>query len=382
MSNVLLVDTNFSSAPIYQYLIDSGHNVTVVGANPSDALAKSAVDYVNLDYSDIQKIIELVTERNIEYLIPGCNDRSYMVCAEINHDGRFPGIDCINSATIINNKEKFRSFAALNNLPIPQILNEQEIGTRWPVIVKPVDSFSGRGVTVIQEASSKKLLAAIDIARQKSHSANYIVEDFVEGQLFSHSAFIKDKVIIFDIVVEEYGTANPFAVDTSRVVHNFPQSILEKIRKDIVFIVNKLNLKDGLLHTQFIKNGSKYWLIEVTRRCPGDLYSQLIELTTGTNYVENYIRPFIKLPFNLTTHKKKKWVIRHTLSQSFDYTLGSFSFTIPLLIIKWIPISVTGDRVYASPYGRIGIIFTEMNSEKELLETLIIILKRKLYAIN
>lgn len=53
MSNVLLVDTNFSSGPIYQFLIQSGHNVTVLGRNPNDALAKSGYKYIQFDYSDI-----------------------------------------------------------------------------------------------------------------------------------------------------------------------------------------------------------------------------------------------------------------------------------------------------------------------------------------
>ena len=127
MSNVLLVDTNFSSGPIYQFLVQAGHNVTVVGGNPNDALAKCGDNYVNLDYSDTKQTRRLVVERKIDYLIPGCNDRSYMVCSEINVESRFPGIDPLATAEIINNKSKFRKFAAKHGLSTPQVLS-QEIG--------------------------------------------------------------------------------------------------------------------------------------------------------------------------------------------------------------------------------------------------------------
>jgi hypothetical protein len=382
MNNILLVDTNFSSGPIYQFLIKLGYNVTVVGGNPSDALAKSSKDYVQLDYSDVEKTRQLIEDRQIDYLVPGCNDRSYMVSAEINRDGHFPGLDSFETAEIINNKEKFRVFAALHNLPTPRVLSEQEIGTRWPVIVKPVDSFSGRGVTIIRkENGHAELLTSLDVARQASRTKTCIVEDYVEGQLYSHTAFIQKGLIVADHIVEEHGTANPFVVDTSRVVYDFSVTILEKIRSDITLLANKLSLQDGLIHTQFIKYENQYWLIEVTRRCPGDLYSQLIELSTGLSYAENYARPFLRLPFNIIGNNQKKWVMRHTLTQSHEYTLGSLSFTMPLMIKKWVPISLTGDSLRASPYGRIGILFAEEATEQGFNEIFYSTLKRQLYKV-
>jgi len=381
MSNVLLVDTNFSSGPIYQFLREAGHSVTVIGGNPGDALAKSVDDYINLDYSDIAKTKQVIADRNIEYLVPGCNDRSYLVCAEINSDGRFPGIDSLATAEIINSKDKFRAFAAEQGLPTPRVLTEDEIGTRWPVIVKPVDAFSGRGVTIVHDRNKDELTNALVSARQASRTGVCIVEDYVEGQLYSHSAFVHGGEIVSDYIVEEHGTANPFVVDTSRVLYDFSESMLASIRANIRLLANQLNLQDGLIHTQFISNGCDYWLIEITRRCPGDLYSQLIELSTGFPYAENYARPFVGMPFNIPKNKIKNWVMRHTLTQSVDYTLGSIVFNLPLRIMKWVPISLTGDRLLPSPYGRIGVLFASELTEQALIATFSKTLKRQLYYI-
>ncbi len=382
MSNVLLVDTNFSASPIYQFLIQAGHRVTVVGANPNDALAKSVDEYVNLDYSGIDKTRQLVEERNIDYLVPGCNDRSYMVCAEINHDGRFPGIDLLQTAEIINNKGKFRAFAAKHALPTPKVLSEHEIGKRWPVIVKPVDAFSGRGVAIIREDNCHQLPEALDNARKASRTRTCIVEDCVEGQLYSHTAFIQNGQILTDHIVEEHCIVNPFVVDTSRVVYDFPEITLEALRRDITLLASKLRLVDGLIHTQFIKHEAQYWLIEITRRCPGDLYSQLIELSTGSNYAENYARPFVGLPLKLTERGETSWVMRHTLTQPHAFTLGTLSFSLPLMIKKWVPICSTGDRLRASPFGRIGILFAETMFPGELDDLLSATLERRLYMLE
>lgn len=377
-----MVDTNFSSGPVYQFLIQAGHTVTVVGGNPNDALAKCVDDYVNLDYSDIEKTRRLIEERQIDYLVPGCNDRSYMVCAEINAEGRFPGIDSLAIAEIINNKWMFREFASKHGLPSPQVLTHGEIGSRWPVIVKPVDAFSGRGVTIVHQDNANELAAAINLAQRESKTSACIVEDYVDGQLYSHTAFLEDGVILVDHIVEEHGTANPFVVDTSRVVYDFPESMLESIRANIRLLASELSLQDGLVHTQFISNGEQYWLIETTRRCPGDLYSQLIELSTGLHYAENYVRPFIGMPFDVKTTPKRNWVMRHTLTQSKPFTLGSLSFNRPLNLIKWVPISLTGNKLRASPYGRIAIMFAEESNEQALDDLYQATLNRQLYEVQ
>jgi carbamoylphosphate synthase large subunit len=353
----------------------------VVGNNPSDALAKSVEDYVQVDYSDVKKTEQLLEDRNIDYLVPGCNDRSYLACAEINRSGSFPGIEPVETAEIINNKEKFKEYSLKRNLPVPRILSEDEIGSRWPIIIKPVDAFSGRGVSVIHEDKKHTITLGLKRAREASRTGRYIVEDYVEGQLYSHTAFIQDGNIIRDYIVEEHGTVNPFVVDTSRVSFDFSKHLFEQIRNEITLIATDLNLLDGLIHTQFICNESQYWLIEITRRCPGDLYSQLIELSTGFNYAENYARPFVGEPFRIVETLAKKWVMRHTLSQPTDFTLGSLSFKVPLKIVKSVPISVTGQRLRASPYGRIGVVFFEEQTEEALNNIFLTTLNRRLYSV-
>jgi glutathione synthase/RimK-type ligase-like ATP-grasp enzyme len=382
MSKVLLVDTNFSSGPIYQYLIQAGHLVYVIGGNPKDFLAKCVDNYANFDYTDLDKTREFIADKQIDFIIPGCNDRSYFVCAELNRDGRYPGIDTIKATETINNKEHFRSFATKHGLPVPKVFAEAEIGTRWPVIVKPVDAYSGRGVSIIQEKQKEELLAAIKLAREFSPTQTCVVEEYVEGQLYSHTAFISQGEVVVDYIVEEHGTANRFVVDTSRVIYDFPNTISSRLRENIQILARALQLKDGLVHTQFIIKDNDYWIIEITRRCPGDLYSELIELSTGLNYAENYTRPFLNAPFHFEFENEQKWIMRHTISQPIQHIFGSIQFHAPIKIEKLVPISLAGDVLKPSPYGRIAILFAKTNNKAELTDLFTKTLNRELYAIS
>ncbi len=383
MQKVLLVDTNFSSAPIYNYLIKAGFDAFVIGGNPNDFLAKCVKNYINFNYSDVDGTKKIIDKLNIDYIIPGCNDLSYKVCAALNSSGRFSGLDSLETTEIINNKMAFRTFATKIGLPVPQIITTENTSKIWPLIVKPVDAYSGRGLTVVQKSEQHRMKQAIERAKEFSHSQTFIIEEYVQGQLYSHSAFIKCGRIVADFIVEEHGTANPFVVDTSRVIYNFPGKMLNSLRDCITLISQKLELVDGLIHTQFIKKGNSFWLIEITRRCPGDLYSQLIELSTGFKYAEIYARPFVRHNYSFKINKlKKSWIMRHTISQPVEGVLGSIKFNVPITMEKMVPISLAGDLIKTSPFGRIALIFLKSITEKELLDLYQKTLKRKLYTIN
>ncbi len=201
--------------------------------------------------------------------------------------------------------------------------------------------------------------------------------------LYSHSAFLTDKKINQDFIVEEYGSANPFVVDTSFVKTDFSSHLLQQVRESIEKLAQLLNLKDGLIHTQFICNQQKIWLIEITRRCPGDLYSQLIEISTGYSYAASYARSFIGQALKTEfSHNQTKSIIRHTITQQKTGVFYNLSFQQPLNIARYISIATSGDLLKPNPNGRVGILFAEVNSEEQKMSLTSDFLERKVYHVN
>lgn len=383
MQKALLLDTNFSAEPIHNYLTCNGYEVFTCGNNPSDYLARAYKNHIKADYSSITKINDIIERIGIDFVVPGCNDQSYKTCAEINQHKKFFGTDSIEKTLIINNKDKFRNLAIQLDLPIPHLFVSESIKENYPIVVKPVDSYSGRGITIIDSFEKRLFENATQKARQHSRSQSYLVEEYVEGQLYSHSAFLVDGEIILDFIVEEHGSANPLTVDTSKVVHQFDPFILHRIRQDIIKISNHLKLVDGLIHTQFIQKNDKYWLIELTRRCPGDLYAELIQLSTEIDYIEMYIKPFINIRNTPKTDlRKKHFILRHTISEAEDKIFKSIKFNYNLEIEKLVPLASIGQHVMASPFGRIGVLFAKTQSENDLSALLNIAVSRDLYIIS
>ena len=382
MNRTLLVDTNRAAVPIYHALCDMGHEVWVVGAKPTETLAKLAPNYVQLDYSNVPRLAAFVDEKGFDYLLPGCTDLSYQVCAEINK-GRFPGFDTPANTSAINTKNEFRKVASDLGLPIPRVLSLEQACNVESIIVKPVDSFSGRGMTVLHDPAPGKLNEAFETACKASKTGDAIIEEFVSGQLFSHSAFVWDGEVVADFVVQEDCTTNPFTVDTSRLVTNFPRGMLESLRASVLLLASSLHLTNGLMHTQFIACGNRYWIIEITRRCPGDLYSLLIEFSTGSPYAASYAAPFVgKVPSPRDIGDVQERIIRHTVTSRDGASLWGFHFTIPVDIRLFVPLATSGDLIGASPYGRAGIFFFHSPSEDEQEKLYRSLLNGTLYSIS
>jgi len=365
MARVLLVDTNRAVYTIYQSLVAQGHEVFVVGGNPEEPLVKICPNFIQLDYSDATALDALIEREGFDFIVPGCTDVSYKACAEVNR-GRFVGIDSVEATRVINDKSEFRAIANRLEISIPKVLDFEQALHADAVIVKPVDSFSGRGITIVKKPTNNSLQAAYSLGCEASKTRTTLIEEFVCGQLYSHSAFLQAGKVVADFVVREDCTTNPFTVDTSKVVFDFPEKLRESLRADASKLFNGLRLVDGLIHSQFILSGDRYWVIEVTRRCPGDLYALLIEMSTGYPYGVSYAAPFLggsPVPQNAGTFQKR--IIRHTATSKDGESLWGFSFNQPVKLKFFVPLATAGDFIKPSPYGRAGLFFLEAQSDKE-----------------
>lgn len=268
MPRALLVDTNFSSWPILQALEARGLEVHVAGAKPADALAKAHPRHHAVDYSDVAALARLVDDLQPEVLIPGCNDRSYISCAAVAAGRGLAAIDTPENTRSINDKAAFRSAAGRLGLSIPQVWDWPRQTPDGAVIVKPVDAFSGKGITIVRQPDAAQIEAAVGRAAEVSRSGRAIVEEFVEGQLYSHSAFVAGGRIVQDFWVIEHCSVNPFVVDVSHLVRDLDPAVMAGMRGDVERLAGGLDLVDGLVHTQFIVSGARHVIVEVTRRCP------------------------------------------------------------------------------------------------------------------
>ncbi len=359
--------------PILFGIKKRGYEIIVCGSLENDPCHKYADKSVFLDYSKKEDVALLVKDLNIDFVVPTCNDYSYLCSSYLADKFGFYGFDSFDVSEILHTKNAFRKITENSKIPTPKAIeitekqiDNSKVNLQYPLLVKPVDSFSGRGVTKI--FNPNEIESAIKKAIGSSKSSSVVVEEFKEGTLHSHSAFIRNGEIIFDVFVDEYCTVYPYQVDCSNIPSLLTESLKNRVRESMLELISLLNLCDGLLHTQFIAHNNEFWIIECMRRCPGDLYNRMVQLSTNIDYIDYYIRPFLgELLPDKEINNNQLFYGRHTISTFQPLVHFSFSHNIPGKNFEMVQLKQSGEYLEAAPYDKLAIVFAEFFSYEEMI---------------
>lgn len=378
----LLVDTNRGAVPLWRALRDQGWQVTVVGADPQAPLARLCDRYIKANYSDGEALAAIVADRPWQAIIPGCTDASYLACAALP-GARLRGFDSPEVVRQLFDKQALRQLASDLAIPQPALLSEQQAIGAEAVLVKPVDGFSGGGISRLDRPTAEQLQQALAVARQRSPSGQALIEEFVQGQLYSHSAFLHNQKIEHDFFVQEDCIDSPYAVDTSCLAVDLEEDVKQQLRTVMQRLAEHLQLVDGLLHSQFLLRDGKAHLLEITRRHPGDLYGLLIQHATGFDYAARYVNGFLAEPIQPRDRPQElRPIIRHTITVGAGCDLWSLRFHEPVLIREWVPLARAGDHLGAAPQGRVAIVFLECSENQIPRNPYIALTSKSLYQIH
>lgn len=365
----LLLDAGFAALPLLAALDKQGYQTAVCGSKPQDPGHQFADLSFNINYADQQQVLALATSLKVDALLPGVTDVSYLTGCQVAHQLGLPGFDHPDSAEILFKKGAFRHWANQHGYPVPQAVNHPDAADTLPLplMIKPVDAYSGLGISLVDNRQA--ILPAWEQACAASSDGQAVIETWIEGSLHSHSAFIRNGKIVAEYFVDEFCTVYPWQVNSSSLSTALDEPLKNQVSECLQALVNDLQLCDGLLHTQFIRGKNGFWLIELTRRCPGDLYSRLIELSTATPYALWFVQPFLGQHSDIRDKRpaQQRLIARHTLSVASRTPFSCFSYgQLPARIIATVPLKKPGEMLECAPRDRAGIIFAEFDRLTEL----------------
>lgn len=291
MKKMLMLGGSHAEIPMIQAAHKLGYYVITTG-NQADGLGHPFGDeYINCDFSHKEAVTELAREQKVEAICSGCNDFAYLSAAYACEKLGLPGHDDYETALHIHHKDKYRSLADELGIATPKAYkcsSPEELirsceGLSFPVIVKPVDLTGGKGMRRCENAEQVK--EAFEAAMKATRECYVVVEEFITGTNHGFSAYIQDKKVTFFFADNEQYYHNPYLVSGASTPSDAPEQAMKQLCEDCEKIAGKLQLKDGILHIQFIlKEDKTPIIIEVCRRAPGDLYIHLVELAKGIDY--------------------------------------------------------------------------------------------------
>ena len=313
MKKILLLGGSHRDIPLIKAAQELGYYVITLGDKDYYLGHDYSNKFYKINFNDLDAVREIIKKEKVDFLLPGCGEESYLNTVLLSHELKIGNFDTLETAKLLHNKWKFKEFCLLNNISTPKgVFYKNNISIdniEFPLVVKPTNLSGGRGVKIVYNSKELKL----SLTQSLDLSDELFLEEYIEGQLIAYSIFIENKKIIYGFFGEDKTYLNKYLI-TSAFPTDVQNITIIKLKNDIEKIAELLNLVNGMFHLQVLIKNNVPYIIDITRRIPGDLYPYLIEYCDGVDYskavVKAYTTGIIENEFK-KKHEKQNFVIRH-----------------------------------------------------------------------
>lgn len=278
MKKALLLCASHNDLGLMRALTKLGMYIIVTGNVEGLPGERYADKFIKADYSDKELILKIAREEKIDYIIPCCHDYGVYTASYVAEKMNLPGHDSYETTLLIHNKDKFNELAKELGIKSPssKMFNEKSSAEKYlssceyPIIMKPVDAAGGKGVN--KAINFDEAVEYLNEAFDKSKAGRIVIEPYIEGKQYGFCTFLRDQKVVACIGNNEYSIMHPYRVE----IDTFPSDNFEEVKDELIEqvekIADKLKLKDGIFHMQYIVKDKIIHVIEVMRRILGNMY--------------------------------------------------------------------------------------------------------------
>lgn len=295
---ILVLAGGYDQIALIQELKIRGHEVILADYFEKPPAKKYADRHYQVSTLDEEKILELAKLENIELITTVCTDQALMTVATVSEKLGLPCYITEEKGKAVTNKGIMKKILKENNIPTADyyFITENEwksfqlSALKFPVVVKPCDCNSSKGVTKVK--NTDELIDAVEIAFILSRSKTIIIESFVEGMEVSIDVWCDkegSKVLSVSSMSKMMENKENFTIYQS----NYPISMSKKLKENIEQVASKISkafeLNNCPLLIQGIIKGDEISVIEFSARMGGGTKYKLIEYMSGVNIMKAYV---------------------------------------------------------------------------------------------
>ncbi len=164
----------------------------------------------------------------------------------------------------------------------PSTLNE----LRYPLIIKPVDAFSSRGVFRIERFED--IERYLEETLSFSSDGTFIVEEFIDGDEFSVESITYEGQTSVMQITRKVITPFPHTIEMAHIQPaGLPAEQEELVRQTTAAAIAALGIRNSASHAEVKLCDDRCYVIEIGARIGGDFIgSLLLDLSTGASLEE------------------------------------------------------------------------------------------------
>ncbi len=265
---------------------------TILADGNAQPIARPYADlFYQVNIFDIDAVKKIAVDEGVDFLITCCADQVLLVVAQVSEMLGLPWYIDYDTAQKVSDKRYMKRIFWENNIPTSRYVElstldmEQIKGLKYPLIVKPVDAYSSRGVR--KALNEEELKQYFDEAAQISRNGGVIVEEFCAGEEISVDVYVENGVAHLLCVSnsEKLKDDDRFIIFRGRYPSAASQGVIDRIQTVAQQIADAFRLKDCPMLIQMISDGKQVSVLEFCARTGGNMKYILIERVSGFDVI-------------------------------------------------------------------------------------------------
>lgn len=294
---VLLLPASRWQLPLLRRLKALGHRPFIVDPTPGPEALELAEGVLRADIFDVEAVLAFARAAGVKAVISDQCDIAVPLVAEIAETLGLPGIGS-EQARLYTDKTAMRDFLRRHGMPHPEYLlcrgAEQArrfmAGLGRPVVVKPLNANSSRGVSVVR--TPERMEQAFAGAQRFSRGTDaVVVERYIDGTEFTVEG-IKTPERHHTLAVSRKDMFAHNGTVARRLVYTATDEEFDyaRLRAQNDRYVELTGLPFGITHAEYRYEDGEFHLIEIAARGAGNLVSSHVSpFMSGVDLYEHLI---------------------------------------------------------------------------------------------
>lgn len=328
----LVVAGGIPQITLIQELREYGVETVLIDGNPTPVALRYPDKFYCVNIFDTDAVKTIAVKEHVDFLITVCADQVLLVVAKISEELGLPWYIDYKTAKLVSDKKLMKKIFVENNIPTSKyiVMNQLDFGKvrnlQYPLIVKPVDAYSSKGVKKV--LTENELRMAFDEAKKISRSKNVIIEEFFDGEELSVDLFVENgKAHVLLISNSDKVEDNEhFVIFRGRYPVRINDNIKAEVEKISQQIADAFGIQNAPMLVQMLTDGKRVTVLEFCARTGGAMKWLLIKHTSGVDVIKGVIDLTMGNKPNIQVKEpESKYVVNDFIyckAGIFDHILG------------------------------------------------------------
>ena len=300
MKKALVLCATVPHTLLIEKLKARGYYTLVADMNPKAPAVPVADEFVSISAFDKEAITEYAKENAIDLVISSCSEQANSVSCYVGEKLGLPHPYSYETSLDVTNKGRMKKLFKAGRVTtsdfmlFKQIEGLSECKLPYPLVVKPVDAYSSKGVH--KANTYDELTEFAKDALKNSRSGEGIVECYCPGvEIQVDCATIDGKAHV--LMTRSKRTLSQNSIELNSGGSIVPAEMTEAEEKQAADLAQKIVDAFGLLNTPFFYqarlNNGIISVLEFAPRIGGGLSFQMVKRATGVDIVDLSIQSFV-----------------------------------------------------------------------------------------